>query len=130
MQMTKMVREFQVDKLKREPRSCLGFTDSEKMFFVNALYEEADELKDSSLIVTDVDALLDSIYFALGGLIALGLSDLQVEKCFQAVHEANMKKQSGSKPQRLTDEPDVIKPVTWVDPIHKINNILFGDNNV
>jgi len=91
-----------------------------------ALQEELDELRASNSIEEDVDALIDLIYFAIGGLVRLGLSELQARKAFLAIHRVNMMKKAGVKPTRPQngDVADAIKPDGLSDPLASLREIL------
>jgi len=96
-----------------------------------ALNEEIDEFIEAynkQSIVDCVDSLLDLTYFAIGGLIRHGLTAEQIEKCFNAVHSANMTKKIGQKASRPTDGSvaDAIKPDGWIAPEKVIKDILFS----
>ena len=85
--------------------------------------EELGELKDA---VKDkdaegvVDALVDTLVFAVGTLDILGVDG---NKAWDVVHQANMAKTPGVKPGRPNPLalPDLIKPDNWVEPTHKDN---------
>lgn len=86
--------------------------------------EEGDPAQPS--IVNSVDALLDSIYFAIGGLHRMGLTAEQMQACFTAIHEANMGKKRGVVDKRPNDGTvsDAVKPVGFKDPAARIREIL------
>ena len=75
-----------------------------------------------------VDSLLDLIYFAIGGLHRLGLSEAQISASFQAVHQANLTKRRGVKASRPQDGTvaDAVKPEGFTNPEEKIREILGG----
>lgn len=90
-----------------------------------ALSEECKELSESHSAVDQVDALVDSIIFAVGGLTRMGLSEQQVADCMHAVMTANFSKKAGVKAERATgDVQDAIKPEGWVPPEARIAKIL------
>jgi predicted HAD superfamily Cof-like phosphohydrolase len=103
----------------------LGFEPGEKEWMVKALREEASELEESTDLINQVDALIDSIIFAIGGLYRLGLSKDQALGCFLAVMEANFKKKAGVKAGRAIEGvKDAIKPEGWESPEIRIHKIL------
>jgi predicted HAD superfamily Cof-like phosphohydrolase len=77
------------------------------------------------VIVESVDALMDLIYFAVGGLHKLGLSPTQMHQCFAAVHTANMTKERGVVLRRGDGEvADAVKPNGWMSPELRIAEVL------
>lgn len=112
-----------VVKIARRPLQPLK--PQEKDWLVMALREEATELSDSTNLVDQVDALIDSIIFATGGLYRLGLTEEQALQCFHAVMDANFEKKAGQKPGRIVgDVADAVKPAGWVGPEERIRGIL------
>lgn len=81
------------------------------------LIEEAQELAAAARagdLVDVIDALLDSIYFAVGGFAVLG-HDMSV--FWKNVHEANMSKLGpDGKPILREGDGKVLKPEGWVAP--------------
>jgi predicted HAD superfamily Cof-like phosphohydrolase len=77
------------------------------------LIEEANELREAETIYDQADAYIDSIYFAIGGLVDLGVDP---QPLWDIVHGANMAKiwPDGSIQRRVDGK--VIKPRGWVDP--------------
>ena len=77
--------------------------ENEKNWLVGALTEEIvefDEAHEHQDFVGCIDALMDSIYFAMGGMTRLGIRAEVSKEIFEAVHEANMKKERGVKAER------------------------------
>jgi predicted HAD superfamily Cof-like phosphohydrolase len=127
MKQMEQVIEFNHGLLKIEPRPLGLMPDSEVNHLVKCLYEEADELDEGHRegdIIKAVDSLIDSMYFALGGLYKLGLTPEAVQEIFTAVHEANMEKTKGAVARRDTGAADAIKPINWVGPEQLIGEIL------
>jgi predicted HAD superfamily Cof-like phosphohydrolase len=110
-------------------------TKEQREWLIKALEEEIDEFRDTELdgiplqdvIIGRVDALLDSIYFAVGGLKKMGLTRDQAVACMMAVHGANMNKKRGSHAKRGDFAEDAVKSQDWVPPEAAIRKILFGD---
>lgn len=77
------------------------------------LIEEATELLEAKSIYEQADAYIDSIYFAVGGLMELGIDP---QPLWDIVHGANMAKiwPDGSVHRR--DDGKVVKPDGWADP--------------
>jgi predicted HAD superfamily Cof-like phosphohydrolase len=103
----------------------------QRAHLINALLEEVGEFQlaaEEGDFIGSVDALIDLIYFAAGGLHKLGLSADDAEFSFMAVHTANMEKQKGVKESRAVgDAPDAIKPMDWVSPEERIRHYFFGE---
>ena len=83
------------------------------------LKEEVTELKDAIEPVDQFDALLDTIYVAIGSLHKLGLTPAQMVDGLQVVQNANAQK-SGSK----NTDGKVTKPEGFVPPEVKLQAIL------
>lgn len=111
--------------IDREIISPLLFKEAE--WLIGALEEEAGEFVTAWEVVDipgQVDALLDLIYFAAGGLTRLGLTVEQQEKCFDIVHNANMYKTKGRKQREVQHDLDAVKSEDWEAPEGKIEKIL------
>ena len=88
-----------------------------------ALNEEATELLDATTLVDQVDACVDAVIFAVGGLVRMGLTPLEIDRVMHAVMDANFEKKAGVKEGR-EGAPDAIKPEGWVGPEDRIKGIL------
>lgn len=98
----------------------------QKLWLQKALNEEAQELVDAPALVDQVDALIDSAIFAVGGLCRLGIAPEAAEACFHAVMDANFQKKAGQKKGRITGGvKDAIKPEDWRGPEERIHAIIF-----
>jgi len=98
-------------------------------FFKGLLQEEIKEFSDAWTeedFVGQVDALIDLIYFAAGGLVRLGVPSDKSEAIFAVVHSKNMSKKKGVKDRETTGDTDAIKPEGWVAPEALISEILQG----
>jgi hypothetical protein len=109
-----IVREFDKEKLK-------AFLE----FRIKFLHEELDEMKKADNADDVVDALIDLCVVAIGTLNAF---DVDSEKAWAAVYEANIVKQVGVKESRPNPLglPDLIKPQGWTAPSHADNVGLLG----
>jgi len=110
------VRDFMRKVLKFDifpsPRSL----DKErKDWAIRALNEEVREFQEATRLKDEVDALIDLIYFALGRLVEMGLSDEAIIECWRLVHEANLRKLRGSVLKR-GHSVDAVKPDGWQTP--------------
>lgn len=121
------VIEFNRDLLGIAQRQVQPLVMEEHAHLVMALQEEVQELSDAAMqgqIVESVDALIDLMYFAIGGLWKLGLSHEQMVHCMKAVHAANMLKRKGKVAKRYTGAADAVKPEDWIPPEEAIQEIL------
>lgn len=108
-----------------EERSLGAYSKDERTWMHKVLTEEADELRDARHLVHQVDACIDSIIFALGGLYRLGLNPDQAERCFIAVMAKNKLKKPGQNANRkVGDVKDAVKPDGFKGPEHDIARIL------
>lgn len=109
--------------------------DKEKLrkfleFRINFLQEELDELKNAKSGDDVVDALIDLCVVAIGTLDGY---DVDCYKAWDAVLEANMRKEVGIKEGRPNPLglPDLMKPAGWEAPSHVGNegklNSIFND---
>lgn len=121
------VQQFNRDLLKVEQTGLRLLTDKERDYTHHCLVEEADEMRDAGLAqdpAKQIDAFVDSIYFALGGLYRMGLSVEQtLHVCF-LVHNANMSKKKGTNERRDMGVEDAIKPADFVPPEEAIRQYL------
>lgn len=90
-------------------------------FRIRFLEEELAELKELKSGEDIVDALVDLTVVALG---TLDLFQIDGEKAWLKVHQANMAKMSGPNNSRPNSMglPDLVKPDGWIPPDHS-NNI-------
>ena len=123
------IYEFNRAVLGADPRQMVLTLDlPEQEWLVAALKEEIQEFEDSQSDAEKVDALIDLCYFAIGGLVKLGLDEDQAQDCFDAVHRANMTKKPGIKDTRPNDGSivDAIKDENFQDPTNVIEEIING----
>ena len=112
-------------------RPVIAGLDKEKLakfleFRLNFLQEELDEAKeaavsnDPSKAEDVVDAMIDLCVVAIGTLDAFGID---AYTAWNRVHEKNMQKEPGIKPERPNPLglPDLIKPAGWTAPTHADN---------
>ncbi len=95
---------------------------------INCLREEIDEFHEAHEngdFIASVDALIDLIYFAVGGLYRMGLDSDEIADCASVVHVANMEKKLGIVPRRGDgSSPDAVKSTEWIGPEHRLAAIL------
>ena len=72
-----------------------------------------------------VDGLIDILVFTLG---TLDLYDVDSNKAWKEVMDANLAKEVGIKPGRPNPFglPDLVKPALWQSPSHDNNHGTFG----
>lgn len=76
--------------------------------------EEVDELLEAEDIVGQADAYIDIIYFAVGGLVELGI---EPSGLWDIVQSANMSKLwPDGKPRLREGDGKILKPDGWVAP--------------
>jgi predicted HAD superfamily Cof-like phosphohydrolase len=100
---------------------------AESDHLIKAMTEEINEFEDATRdgdFIGAIDGLSDLIYFALGGLYKMGLTEEMALEIFTAIHMANMEKKKGVIARRATGAPDAIKPEDWTPPEARIASIL------
>jgi len=115
------VRNFDKEKLQKMLEFRVAF-----------LEEELNEIKDNMNNPEEVvDGLVDLCVVAIG---TLDIFDIDSEKAWNAVHNANMTKQRGIKKERPNPLglPDLMKPEGWTAPSHEDNHgtLPKADNHV
>jgi hypothetical protein len=105
--------------------------EEEARWLCRALTEEVEEFREAhnaEQLPDSVDALIDLMYFTIGGLWRMGIEPRLIEDCFEAIHQANMTKRRGQKESRPTDGTvaDAVKPAEWVDPIKTLGSLLYS----
>jgi predicted HAD superfamily Cof-like phosphohydrolase len=80
--------------------------------------EEAQELREATTLEGQADAFIDAIYFAIGGLVQLGL---EPGPLWDIVQGANMAKLwPDGRPRHREGDGKVVKPPGWEDPAPKL----------
>ena len=80
---------------------------------MNWIDSEQQELRDARTVEDQADAYIDITYFALGGLVELGVIPGEL---WWLAHNANMAKVwEDGRPRKMPDGK-IIKPAGWVDP--------------
>ena len=124
------VVSFNAEALGILPRDKALLSQGELEYAMKAMKEEAYEFKEAHELqdfIGAVDAALDQIYFSIGFLYRMGLTSQEIERCFQAVHECNMRKKLGVQHKRGGEGvADAVKPEGWVGPEERIAGILGG----
>ena len=84
------------------------------------ILEEINEFVDASEkqdLVEQADAMIDTIYFALGTLVEMGI---EPDELFSIVQNANMSKLWPDGKPHYNNIGKVIKPEGWEDPHQKL----------
>jgi predicted HAD superfamily Cof-like phosphohydrolase len=94
-------------------------------FRLRFLQEELDEAKSAQSAEDIVDAMIDLCVVAIGTLDAYNVDS---QEAWSRVHDANMAKERGIKPERPNPLglPDLVKPEGWVAPSHEGNHGLLA----
>lgn len=119
------VHEWVRTKIEEDDKEALKSFLNFRMDFINEEYKETLKAiyhdQDPEEVV---DGLIDIIVVALGTLDAFGINS---HKAWDEVHNANMAKKVGVKPERPNPLglPDLIKPLEWKAPSHDGNHGYF-----
>ena len=73
-------------------------------------------------IVEQADAMIDTIYYALGTLVEMGI---QPDPIFDVVQEANMKKIWSDGLPHYDEDGKAIKPPEWKNPHDYIEEVIM-----
>lgn len=121
---------FNRDLLGVKNREKALLSQKELDYAIKAAVEETMEFKDAHEtqdFISAVDAVCDLLYFGIGFLARMGLSEEEVRQCMQVVHEANMQKKLGVQEKRGGEGvADAVKPTGWVGPEERIAEVLGG----
>lgn len=93
------------------------------------MLEEINEFMEASKnsdLVEQADAMIDTIYFALGTLVEMGI---EPDPLFKVVQEANMSKLWPDGKPHYNDMGKVIKPKGWQDPHKKLELTIKNMKN-
>ena len=113
------VKKFQQDIIGYDvPKQSSKLPDDVKELTIVQLREEIQELQDSHTLTDEVDALIDLIYFAYGGLVKMGIPEDTFAALHTIVHNANMTKVAGKKATRDYEGTavDAVKPTNFMPP--------------
>jgi len=130
--MIKEIYTFNTQLLGVKTGQPAFLTPNERNWLITALNEEIEEFIDATekqSLSDCVDSLLDLAYFAIGGCVRLGLTEDQIQECFNVIHKANMAKKQGVKASRPQDGSvaDAVKPEGWEAPEKAIKKILWRE---
>jgi predicted HAD superfamily Cof-like phosphohydrolase len=137
--MAQLVAEFNEKILRLPPKwennqPVTGLSDADFALSMKQLREEINEFEYADAQddkAGQVDAMLDLVYFALGILYKMGLSPLEINTLFEAVHNANMTKSIGKKKGReVEDAVDAVKPADFKNPKNIIEGLINGRNRL
>lgn len=85
------------------------------------MLEEINEFLEADEIVEQADAMIDTIYFALGTLVEMGV---EPEALFEIVQHANMSKLWEDGKPHYNEDGKTIKPQGWEDPHPKLKDAI------
>ena len=105
-----------------ETPKTLSYERAEKRYAW--MLEEINEFLEASKkqdIVEQADAMIDTIYFALGTLVEMGI---EPDELFYVVQNANMSKLWPDGKPHYNDMGKVIKPEGWEDPHGKLESAI------
>jgi len=113
-----MVYEFNRDiRGEAQPIRPIQLTVEQHQARAVFMSEEVIEFAEATTPEAELDALIDVIYFAIGGMYEMGLKDTQIVDAFSKVHNANMAKVAGKKAERESVQvTDATKPADWAEP--------------
>lgn len=114
-------------------REAGTITDKDEFeWFIGCCLEELTELKEAHNngdFISEIDAVMDLIYFSAGALVRMGISSDISDQIFLAIHNCNMTKDAGKKAGRVHEHAlDAIKNPNWVGPEERIMEILENNN--
>ena len=125
------IERFNIEIIDIQKPPIGPMPSNQAQHLAKCISEEILEFREATLkqdFVGGIDALIDIIYFAVGGLHKMGLNADDAEKVFDLVHEANMTKKRGVKESRAVDgAPDAIKPEGWTPPEKRIMQYFFEE---
>lgn len=84
---------------------------------MNWIKEEVQEFLDSDNVVDQADAMIDTIYFAIGTLVEMGVKP---QELMDIVQHANMSKLWPDGKPHYKEDGKVKKPEGWEDPYPKL----------
>lgn len=87
--------------------------DNRKQARADWIAEETQELRDSTTVEDQADAYIDIIYFAIGGMVEIGVDP---QPLWGIVHRANMAKVQPDGSVKRRDDGKIIKPIGWTAP--------------
>jgi predicted HAD superfamily Cof-like phosphohydrolase len=122
---------FNREVLSIYPRKKSLLESAELDQTTKCLREEVDELErahQNTDFIEGVDALIDLIYFAVGGLYRMGLTSEEMTQCSEIIHNCNMRKEKGVVRRRGDGSAaDAVKPDGWKGPEELMAIVLGGD---
>ncbi len=127
MKMFKDVRDFH-EKFGMLPLGAGPLSAMDSRRRADQMREELREFEDAcadSDPVKAVDALVDLAYFTLGSAVSMGVQETTWQRCWDAVHSANMAKARTGNSHGL--KQGIEKPAGWISPEGAIKEALIDD---
>lgn len=126
--LTKMladVSRFNLEVIGTKPPEVPTALTGERLKFRLGVFEEEMSEFDAACCEGDLpeaaDALIDLIYYALGGLYEMGV---KVDPVWDEVQKRNLEKARGKKARKISSDQDAVKPEDWKSPDHSWLNFL------
>lgn len=127
------VVEFNREILRIPPPQLRLLPSHQAEMLIKQLREEITEFEEAHAednLVGCIDALIDLVYFAFGGLYKKGVNDEDFHNVFAIVHTQNMLKKKGIVEKRkVHGVEDAVKPADWQPPELLIMEYFSGDLN-
>ncbi len=91
--------------------------DGRKHARADWIAEEVQELRDATTVMDQADAYIDIIYFAIGGMVEIGVDPGPL---WDIVHGANMAKVQPDGSVKRRADGKIVKPEGWEAPDDKL----------
>lgn len=88
----------------------------------NLLYEEIEEFYVAETDVDELDALIDLIYYAIGGMWKMGLNARQIDAAIHVVCDSNDSKPAKKTPSHI--KANIDKGAEFIPPEPRLQEIL------
>ncbi len=120
-----MVKDFHVEfnhPVSEKPTMLSKERAAKRMSWIK---EEVQEFMDAETIPDQADAMIDTIYFAIGTLVEMGVKP---ERLMEIVQDANMSKLWPDGKAHYKADGKVQKPEGWQDPFPKLVEAIADQN--
>lgn len=87
--------------------------DDRRLARADWIAEEVQELRDATTLEDQADAYIDILYFAVGGMVELGINPGPL---WDIVHGANMAKVQPDGSVKRREDGKIVKPEGWQAP--------------
>lgn len=112
-----LIREFQKKADQPIANQPCKMSEEQVIKRIKWIKKELEELKNAQNEYEQADALIDALYYLLGGFVDMGINP---DELFKIVHRSNMKKVAN--PTRIKKDSDnrILKPHGFLHPDEKI----------